>query len=96
MGETSLTEITCMSVVDSLFTVHRKMRSFTGGLLSFGIGAVQVRSKTSEINVESATESELVSTSAYLPHNLWMRHFMIAKDYEIKDSVIFKTVRAPF
>ena len=67
-----------MTFIDSAYAVHDNLRSHTGGLMSFGIGAVHARSKSSKINVKSSTESELVSTSKYLPHNLWMRHFMMA------------------
>ena len=74
IGATSLTEI--MTFIDSAYAVHENMRSHTGGITSFGIGAVHARSKMSNINVKSATESELVAASEYLPYNLWMRHFM--------------------
>ena len=66
IGATSLSEI--LTFIDSAYAVHANMRSHTGGLSSFGIGAVHSHSKTSKLNVKSSTESELVSTSEYLPH----------------------------
>ena len=69
IGATSLNEI--LTFIDSAYAVHTNCRSHTGGLSSFGIGAVHGRSKSSKINVKSSTESELVSTSEYLPHTLW-------------------------
>jgi len=59
-------------------------------LSSFGIGAVHARSKSSKINVKSSTESELVSTSEYQPHTLWLRHFMIGQGYEVRDNVVYQ------
>ena len=58
--------------------------------MSLGINAVHVRLKLLKIKVKNVTESKLVSTSKYLPHNLWMRYFMMAQGYEIKDNVIYQ------
>ena len=88
IGATSLTEI--MTFVDSAYAVHENMRSHTGGLVSFGIGAAHTKSATSKINVKSATESELVATAEYLPYTLWFRHFMEAQGYELKDNVVYQ------
>ena len=88
IGATSLSEI--LTFIDSAYAVHANLRSHTGGLSSFGIGAVHARSKTSKINVKSSTESELVSTSEYLPHNIWLRNFMTEQGYEIKDNAIYQ------
>ena len=85
IGATSLTEL--MSYVDSAYAVHENMRSHTGGLVSFGIGAAHARSTTSKINVISANESELVAIAEYLPYTLWFRHFMEAQGYSLKDNV---------
>ena len=78
------------SFVDSSYAVHDNMRSHTGGLVSFGIGAAHTRSTTSKINVKSATESELVSASEYLPYTLWFKHFMEEQGYKIKDNVLYQ------
>ena len=88
IGATSITEI--MTFVDSSYAVHDNMRSHTGGLVSFGIGAAHTRSTTSKINVKSATESELVAASEYLPYTIWFRHFMEEQGYKIKDNVLYQ------
>ena len=88
IGATSITEI--MTFVDSSYAVHDNMRSHTGGLVSFGIGAAHTRSTTSKINVKSATESELVSASEYLPYTIWFKHFMEEQGYKIKDNVLYQ------
>jgi len=61
IGATSLTEI--MTFIDSAYAVHENIRSNTGGFVSFGIGVAHARSTTSKVNVNSATESELVSAT---------------------------------
>ena len=94
IGASSLIEI--LTFIDSAYTVHANMRSHTSGLSSFGIGAVHARSKTSKVNVKSSTESELVLTSEYLPHNLWLRNFMMEQGYEIKDNVIYQDNKVQF
>ena len=88
IGATSLTEI--MTYIDSAYAVHENMRSHTGGLVSFGIGAAHARSTTSKLNVKSATESELVSASEYLPYTLWFRHFMEAQGYKIENNIMYQ------
>ena len=79
-----------MTFVDSAYAVHENMRSHTGGLVSFGIGAAHTKSATSKINVKSATESELVATAEYLPYTLWFRHFMEEQGYKLKDNVVYQ------
>jgi len=88
IGATSLTEI--MTYIDSAYAVHENMRSHTGGLVSFGIGAAHARSTTSKLNVKSATESELVSASEYLPYTLWFRHFMEEQGYKIENNIMYQ------
>ena len=88
IGATSLMEI--LTFIDSAYAVHANCRSHTGGLSSFGIGTVHARSKSWKINVKSSTESELVAASEYLPHTLWLRYFMIAQGYEIKDNMVYQ------
>ena len=78
-----------LTLLDSAYEVHANCRSHTDGLSSFGIGAVHARSKSSKINVKSSTESELVSTSEYLPHILCFSHFMLRQGHKIKDNVVY-------
>ena len=79
-----------MTFVVSSYAVHGNMRNHTGGLVSFGIGAAHTRSTTSKINVKSATESELVSASEYLPYTLWFKHFMEEKGCKIENNVLYQ------
>ena len=68
-----------LTFVESTYVVHENMQSHTGGLVSFGIGAAHYVSTTSKMNVNISTESELLSSSEYLPCNLWMRNFIISQ-----------------
>ena len=77
IGATTLTEI--FTFVDLAYAVHPDMKSHTGGLMSFGLGTIHAKSKTSKINVKSSTKSELVGVAEYLPYNVWLRHFVEAQ-----------------
>ena len=88
IGATSITEI--MTFVYSSYAVHDNMRSHTGRLVSFGIGASHTRSTTSKINLKSATESELVSASEYLPYTIWFKHFMEEQGFKIMVNVLYQ------
>ncbi len=46
--------------VDASYAVHMDMKSHTGGVVSFGIGAVMSKSSKQKLNVKSSTEAELV------------------------------------
>ena len=76
--------------VDAAYAIHPDMRSQTGGLMSFGHGAVHCKSAKQKLNTKSSTESELVGISDYLPYNIWMRMFLEEQGYELKSNVLFQ------
>ena len=76
--------------VDAAYGVHSDMRSHTGGTMSFGHGVVHHKSSVQKLNTKSSTESELVGTSEYLPYNIWLKNFMSAQGYDIKDNILFQ------
>jgi hypothetical protein len=65
--------------VDASYAVHRDMKSHTGGVVSFGIGAVMSKSSKQKLNVKSSTEAELVGASDYLPYPIGQRSFWHTK-----------------
>jgi hypothetical protein len=79
---------TFMSWVDASFASHPDMRSHTGGVLSFGRGGIVCKSRKQHLNSKSSTQAELIGASDYLPHTLYVKHFMKAQGYPI-DSAIF-------
>jgi Reverse transcriptase (RNA-dependent DNA polymerase) len=73
--------------VDASFAVHPNMRSHTGGVISFGRGGILCKSKKQSINTKSSTEAELIGASDYLPNTLYVKMFMEAQGYPIKDAI---------
>jgi len=62
--------------VDASYGVHDDMCSHTGGLMSFGRGAVSSQSSKQKLNTKSSTEAELVGASDYLPRTIWTTVFL--------------------
>lgn len=62
--------------VDTSYPTHRDMKSHTGGVVSFGRGAVMSKSsKQQKLNRKSSTDAELVGASDYLPNTNGPRSF---------------------
>jgi hypothetical protein len=76
--------------VDASHAVHQDMRSHTGGVVSFGIGAAMAKSTKQKINTKSSTESELVGASDYLPFAIWAKKFLEGQGYGIKENKFFQ------
>ena len=64
--------------VDASYAVHEVFKSHTGGVISFGRGAVMSKSTKQKLNTKSSTESELVGASDYIPSALWAWRFLAA------------------
>jgi hypothetical protein len=76
--------------VDASYAVHPDMKSHTGGVVSFGIGAVMSKSSKQKLNTKSSTEAELVGASDYLPYPIWAKKFLAAQGYELKENVFYQ------
>ena len=76
--------------VDASYAVHKDMKSHTGGVISFGRGAIMSKSSKQKINTKSSTEAELVGASDYLPHAIWAKKFMSAQGYDIEHSILYQ------
>ena len=76
--------------VDASYAVHKDMKSHTGGVVSFGIGAVMSKSSKQKLNVKSSTEAELVGASDYLPYPIWAKKFLACQGYVLKENVFFQ------
>ena len=55
-----------------------------------GKGAIVNISRKHNINVDSSTESELVSISDVLGMNMWFKYFMESQDYRIKNNILYQ------
>jgi hypothetical protein len=67
------------------------MKSHTGGVVSFGRGAIMTsRSSKQKLNTKSSTEAELVGASDYLPYSIRAKKVLEAQGYVLKEKVFFQ------
>jgi hypothetical protein len=76
--------------VDASYAVHEDMKSHTGGVVSFGQGAIMCKSSKQKLNTKSSTEAELVGASDYLPYAIWATKFLGAQGYVLKENVLYQ------
>jgi hypothetical protein len=74
--------------IDVSFAVHPDFKSHTGGVMTYGEGAVQTISSKQKINTRSTCESELVGTDDGATKILWTKLFMEAQGYKIKKNIL--------
>jgi KUP system potassium uptake protein len=81
-------DVTIMQTwVDASHAVHKDMKSHTGGVVSFGRGAVMSKSSKQKLNTKSSTESELVGASDYLAYPTWAKKFLGSQGYVLKQNI---------
>ena len=88
IGATSLDKL--MTWVNASYATHDNMRSHTGGMMSFGIGALHTKSTKQKLNTKSSTEAELVRVSEYLPYHIWLINFLKYQGYNVKEKLLFQ------
>ena len=76
--------------VDAAYAVHDDFRSQTGGCMSFGHGLIHHKSSIQKLNTKSSTEAEVVATSEYVPHNIWLKNFLLEQGYFINNNTLFQ------
>jgi len=59
--------------VDASFAVHPDFKSHTGGVMTFGGGAVQSISRKQKLNTRSSTEAELVAADNASTLNFFLK-----------------------
>lgn len=74
--------------IDASYAIHADMKSHTGGVISFGTGAIIGKSTKQKLNTKSSTEAELVGISEFLPHSIWVRMFMEAQGYPLDHQTL--------
>ena len=62
------------------------MRSHTGAVILFGLGAALSMSTKQKINTKSSTEAELVGVDDSLPFNIWCLYFLQEQGYRGQSS----------
>ena len=61
------------------------MKSHTGGVMSFGTGALIAMSTKQKLNTTSSTEAELVGVGESMPFNMWATYFFKEQGVGLKD-----------
>ena len=74
--------------VDALYAVHLDCKSHTGGAISLGHGTLVCKSNKQKLNTKSSTEAETVGASDYLPNTIWVKMFMEAQGYNIREYIM--------
>jgi hypothetical protein len=87
----SADDLRCLKwYVDASFTVHPDYKSNTGGMLTFGNGAVQTVSRKQKLNTSSSTTAELVGADDMSVMILWTKLFMEEQGYKVKSNVLYQ------
>ena len=76
--------------VDASFAVHNDMKGHTGGALTLGRGCPVLACTKQKLNTRSSTESELVGVDDLMPMILWVRLFMKAQGFKVKDNIVYQ------
>jgi hypothetical protein len=76
--------------VDASFAVHPDFRSHTGGVMTYGCGAIQTISRKQQLNTRSSTEAELVGADDAATKILWTKLFLERQGYGITSNILFQ------
>jgi len=76
--------------VDASFAVHPDFKSHTGGVMTFGHGAVQSISRKQKLNTKSSTTAELVAADDVSTMILWTKLFLEEQGYEIEKNILYQ------
>ena len=80
--------------VDASFAMHPDMRGHTGGAMTMGRGFPLDKSTKHKLNTRSSTESEIVAVDDLIPQILWVRLFMKAQGFKVRDNILYQDNRS--
>jgi hypothetical protein len=76
--------------VDASFAVHPDFKSHTGGVMTFGGGAIQSVSRKQKLNTRSSTEAELVGADDVATMILWTKLFLEDQGYPVEKNILYQ------
>jgi hypothetical protein len=76
--------------VDGSHQVHKDCRGQIGCLMTIGKGASISSLNVVKYNIQSSTETELISIHNKLPDIIWTRYFVEGQGYNIDEYMIFQ------
>ena len=77
-------------LVDAAFAVHSDYKSHTGGVMTYGRGAIQSISRKQKLNTRSSTEAELVAADDAATMILWTKSFLEEQGYAINKNILYQ------
>ena len=78
------------SWADASYVVHIDMKGHTRGVTCFGYWVTHTKCSKQKINAKSSTEAEIVATSDYLVHIVWLAGFMKDQCYPIFRKLLYQ------
>ena len=75
---------------DAVFAVHPGIKSYAGGTMSFGHGAVRSLFRKQKLNARGSADAELVGADDGATPMLWTKLFMEAQGYLIESSILLE------
>ena len=76
--------------IDASCAVHPDFKSHTGGVTTYGRGAMSSLSRKQKLNTRSSTESELVGADDMSTMILWTKLFMEAQGFDIDQNTLYQ------
>ena len=76
--------------VDTVFAVHKDIRSHTVGFVTMATGVAYMQSRKQKLDTKSSTEADLVGLDDVLIQVIWTRSFLKEQGYIIHDNVIYQ------
>ena len=76
--------------VDAAFAVHPDFKSHSGGIMTFGNGALQSISRKQKLNTRSSTEAEIVGVDDVATMICWTRLFLEKQGYAVDKNILYQ------
>ena len=92
-GATSLDKM--FILVDASYSVHNKIKSQTGCVVSMGLGVTHCISSKKKFKNKISTEVEIVAESDYVQYNILYVMFMHHQGYLKKSNTFSRTTKVP-
>ena len=74
--------------VNASFAMHLDFKSHTGAVMTMGEGTIQTICSKQKLNTQSSTQLELMGGDDSITKILWVRLFIKAQGYKIKQNVL--------
>jgi hypothetical protein len=80
--------------VDASYACHDNMRGQTGGMVSFGKGAMYGTSVKQKLSARSSTVAKLIAVHDVMPQIFWVRQFLIHQGITLHSNTLYQDNRS--